>query len=463
MATVTSFTSERMLEIENTTVVDGEVNPGDGHLILITREGTQIDAGSVIGPVGPPGPAVAKLDDIGDVNATSPTNKQILAFDLGTTMWIPSGLTMDDLTNVDATSPPANSSLIYNAGTSRWILGAPMMPVVGKDDMAAAFRLYRSTPDTSLADGTGIIQLGVNGGANIGISRNVIQCRNGFGAIQTLHLQNSGGLVQVGGGLTIGAGDLTFNNGNILLTTVDSGPLVLDTTNPGGPNIILKRDGFDAARYGFIGGNTMYVRNNYGTIVMDAEPATGGSVTSPNGTVALQVQSNNASPNGVFIYSAATYNATTASAANMHVTSSGHFFRSTSSERFKTDIETLDEEHCRVLEMRPVWYRSVTPVDSPDWSHYGLIAEEVAAIDPRLVQWEPSPDCTCGIDPEPIVDEEGRITAVPGEFVWKHQESCLRPSYVQYDRLVPHLIHIAQEQKAKIDSFEARLAALEAA
>ena len=54
MATVTSFTAERMLEIENTTIVDGEVQ-GD-NLILLTREGTEIDAGSVRGPVGPVGP-----------------------------------------------------------------------------------------------------------------------------------------------------------------------------------------------------------------------------------------------------------------------------------------------------------------------------------------------------------------------------------------------------------------------
>jgi len=43
-----------MLIIENTTVVDGEIQ-GD-NLILITREGTQIDAGSVRGPIGPVGP-----------------------------------------------------------------------------------------------------------------------------------------------------------------------------------------------------------------------------------------------------------------------------------------------------------------------------------------------------------------------------------------------------------------------
>ena len=53
MATVTGFTAERMLNIENSTVVDGEVQ-GD-NLVLLTRDGTPIDAGNVRGPKGDTG------------------------------------------------------------------------------------------------------------------------------------------------------------------------------------------------------------------------------------------------------------------------------------------------------------------------------------------------------------------------------------------------------------------------
>jgi microcystin-dependent protein len=59
MATVTGFTAARMLEIENTTVVDGNVV--GNNLILQTREGTTIDAGNVRGPQGIqgiPGPSL---------------------------------------------------------------------------------------------------------------------------------------------------------------------------------------------------------------------------------------------------------------------------------------------------------------------------------------------------------------------------------------------------------------------
>lgn len=49
MAVVEVFTKERMLAIENSTVVDGAVNE-DGDLILLTRDGTPINAGDVRAP-----------------------------------------------------------------------------------------------------------------------------------------------------------------------------------------------------------------------------------------------------------------------------------------------------------------------------------------------------------------------------------------------------------------------------
>jgi microcystin-dependent protein len=54
MATVTGLTAARMLEIEAASVIDGDVV--DGNLILTKHDGTQIDAGNVEGPAGPPGP-----------------------------------------------------------------------------------------------------------------------------------------------------------------------------------------------------------------------------------------------------------------------------------------------------------------------------------------------------------------------------------------------------------------------
>jgi microcystin-dependent protein len=73
MATITGFTAARMLVIENSTVVDGEIQ-GD-NLILVQRDGTEIDAGSVRGvpgPVGPEGPPSAVPGPIGPQGPVGP-------------------------------------------------------------------------------------------------------------------------------------------------------------------------------------------------------------------------------------------------------------------------------------------------------------------------------------------------------------------------------------------------------
>lgn len=84
---------------------------------------------------------------------------------------------------------------------------------------------------------------------------------------------------------------------------------------------------------------------------------------------------------------------TTASAANAYLdnTASNSLLRSTSSMRYKTDAEPIDLEIVREIGPKlleaAIWYRSLAPADRPGWSWYGMGAEMVAAIDPRLVHW----------------------------------------------------------------------------
>jgi hypothetical protein len=142
---------------------------------------------------------------------------------------------------------------------------------------------------------------------------------------------------------------------------------------------------------------------------------------------------------------------TTAAGANVYISSGNKsLYMSTSSARFKSDVEDLEDDYAdRVLAMRPVWFRSATGNDPETYSYYGLIAEEVAEIDPRLVNFGPTPACDCPEDPED-----------PGVVV--HSLACCNvPTGVQYDRLVPHLISVAQRQADEIAALTARLSALE--
>src|SRR5690606_12371907 len=91
---------------------------------------------------------------------------------------------------------------------------------------------------------------------------------------------------------------------------------------------------------------------------------------------------------GHSLYSFGVYQNTTSTSANVAITSNYQLVRSSSSIKYKKDVEDLQYSLAeKVLQLRPVWYRDKeTNIDArPDWSHVGLIAEEVHEIEPRLV------------------------------------------------------------------------------
>jgi hypothetical protein len=125
------------------------------------------------------------------------------------------------------------------------------------------------------------------------------------------------------------------------------------------------------------------------------------------------------------------YNRTTASAANVFVNPAGDLVRSTSSIKYKRDIEPVEPEYFNnIYMMEPVYYRSKSPNDNPEWSYWGLIAEDLAEVDPRLVHWK--------------VNEDGT----------KEAEG------VMYERLSVLLLGAIKAHRAEIDSLKADLAAL---
>jgi hypothetical protein len=141
---------------------------------------------------------------------------------------------------------------------------------------------------------------------------------------------------------------------------------------------------------------------------------------------------------------------TTANAANAFLNSgstpANRIFRSTSSLRYKTEIEDIEQERfLGVLNLRPVWYRSLSEVDRSDWSWYGLIAEEVAEIEPRLVHW------TYSEDSYEEIDGEQKLKA----------DANLIPDGVQYERVTVLLLDVVKLQQKRIEALESKMAALE--
>jgi len=128
-----------------------------------------------------------------------------------------------------------------------------------------------------------------------------------------------------------------------------------------------------------------------------------------------------------FIPAAYTY--TTAASANMFVASSGQFFRSTSSNRYKNTINDATHGLTELLTLRPVTYKGNNDGDT---IFGGLIAEEVHAA---------------GLT----------------EFVEYSQDDNGddQPESIHYAHMVSLCIKSIQELKAKLDAAEARLTALE--
>jgi hypothetical protein len=143
---------------------------------------------------------------------------------------------------------------------------------------------------------------------------------------------------------------------------------------------------------------------------------------------------------------------TTATAANAFLdnatTPANRLLRSTSSIRYKTDVENLETPRAdAILGLRPVWYRSLAEADPSEWSYYGLIAEEVAEIEPRLVTWTYPADAYETV--EETVEIEGEEFT---QTVTKLKEGAVKvPDGVQYDRLAVLLLDIVKRQQQQID------------
>ena len=122
------------------------------------------------------------------------------------------------------------------------------------------------------------------------------------------------------------------------------------------------------------------------------------------------------------------YTDTTASAADVNISATGVFRRSTSSAKYKRDIETMPYNSASFRALRPVTYRSRVDDDSGR-IYGGLIAEEVHSA---------------GYTPFVAYNAEGS------------------PESVMYPHMVAVLIGALHDAQDKIAALETRVAALEA-
>lgn len=146
--------------------------------------------------------------------------------------------------------------------------------------------------------------------------------------------------------------------------------------------------------------------------------------------------------------------ATTASGANAYLdsgsTPANELKRSTSSERYKRAIEDMSPEAARAyLNLRVIYYRSAIPTDPQDWSYWGVLAEDLAKIDPRLVQY----GYQSGDLEERVEEHDG----VKHRVVVPKAGAQKVPDGVAYDRMSVVTLKLVQLQAAEIEAIRARL------
>jgi hypothetical protein len=135
---------------------------------------------------------------------------------------------------------------------------------------------------------------------------------------------------------------------------------------------------------------------------------------------------------------------TIASGAPVYVNSLGQLGTVTSSQRFKQDIQSMDDASDSLLALRPVTFRYKPELDPNGTPQFGLIAEEVSTVDPDLV----------------LRDEKRQIYTVRYEAV----NAMLLNEFLKQHRKVEEQrveIQTLTEKVAQLESLEKRVKALE--
>ena len=107
-----------------TAALDGDEAEG---MLTYLRDTDQVEkfTGAAFVPVSD---AIA-LDDLTDVDASSPTDGQALVYDDGNWIAATPPLAVDDLTDVDASSPTDGQVLTYNNSSGNWEAATPAAAV----------------------------------------------------------------------------------------------------------------------------------------------------------------------------------------------------------------------------------------------------------------------------------------------------------------------------------------------
>jgi hypothetical protein len=171
-------------------------------------------------------------------------------------------------------------------------------------------------------------------------------------------------------------------------------------------------------------------------------------------------------------------NLSTGSGTDVVINASGYMLLKTSSRRYKKDIEPMTQEYAEnfVDKAEAVFYRLIEDGDCypENWSHWGLIAEDLADVDPRLVNWgywpEDYEEVTTYTDEQVtnVIEAENgekfevvETVKTPCTSKELKKDAQLSPIGVKYDRIAVLMLKVMQKDRQRLNDLEKRLSKLE--
>jgi len=340
--------------------------------------------------------------------------------------------------NADASFNTAvgGGALTLNNASSNTAVGAAALllnttgtenTAIGTDSMA-----FNDSGSFNMASGGFALYSNTTGGENTAIGdsalyNNTIGSSNTATGVEALFGNTTGG-----GNTANGVGALSGNNGD---NNTAVGFLALQGNTFGIDNIAL---GAFAGTASFTGSNNIYIGD------------TGGRIGSAESNVIAIGNLPFFSPYTQF-FVGAVYGTTTVSGVTLPVIVSdeGQLGTVPSAARFKKDIKSLDNASESILALRPVKFHYKG--DTKGTSQFGLVAEEVAAVNPDLV----------------VRDKSGEIYSVRydavnamllNEFLKEHKAFAEEQHKVEkLQATVANLLTTVKEQTAQIQKVSREL------
>jgi hypothetical protein len=125
---------------------------------------------------------------------------------------------------------------------------------------------------------------------------------------------------------------------------------------------------------------------------------------------------------------------TVANGATVVIDTTGHLGTITSSARYKDSVKPIDSDSNVLLSLHPVSFRYKKELDPSAMPQFGLVAEDVAKVDPDLV----------------LFDEEGRPYTVRYDAV----NAMLLNEFIKEHQTVSELKQAVAEQKEEIEELK---------